>query len=126
MVKKKVAKKKVVKKKVVTPKGVPRTKKVTRGKKKVAKKVVEKKEKLGKEIGRVSGYFSHVGVAAIKLSGGVKVGDTVHIKGHTTDFKVTIGSMQIEGKKVVKAKKGDHIGIKVKEKVRPNDAVLLG
>ena len=154
MVKKKVVKKKVVKKKVVkkkklaTPKGVPRTKKVTRGKKKVmkkklvkkvvkkrsvkkkvvkkvVKKVAEKKEKLGKEIGRVSGYFSHVGVAAIKLSGGVKVGDKVHIKGHTTDFKVTVKSMQIEGKNVAKAKKGDHIGIKVKGKVRPNDAVLL-
>lgn len=79
----------------------------------------------GKEIGRISSYFSHVGVAAIKLSGKLKVGDKIKIKGHTTDFEVPIKSMQIERKDVKEAKKGDHIGIKVPEKVRPNDAVLL-
>ena len=78
-----------------------------------------------KEIGKISGYFSHVGVAAIKLSSGLKVGDKVHVKGHTTDFEVKIGSMQIEKSSVKAAKKGDHIGIKVPEKVRPNDRVLL-
>ena len=78
-----------------------------------------------KEIGRISGYFSHVGVAAIKLSSGLKVGDKVHVKGHTTDFEVKIGSMQIEKSSVKAAKKGDHIGIKVTDKVRPNDRVLL-
>jgi putative protease len=78
-----------------------------------------------KEIGRISGYFSHVGVAAIKLSSGLKVGDKVHIKGHTTDVEVKVGSMQIERTAVKAAKKGDHIGIKVPEKVRPNDAVFL-
>lgn len=78
-----------------------------------------------KEIGRVSSYFSHVGVAAIKLTGSLKVGDKVHVKGHTTDFEVPIGSIQIERKAVKSAKKGDHIGIKVSEKVRPNDKVFL-
>ncbi|HEA46399.1 MAG TPA: translation elongation factor-like protein [Candidatus Pacearchaeota archaeon] len=84
-----------------------------------------KKESEGKEIGRVSSYFSHVGVAAIKLSGSLKVGDNVSIKGHTTDLEVPVKSIQIERKEVKKAKKGDHIGIKVSEKVRPNDRVLL-
>ena len=78
-----------------------------------------------KEIGRISTYFSHVGVAAIKLSGKLKVGDKVHIKGHTTDFETKIGSIQINGKAVKEAKTGEHIGIKVSEKVRPNDAVFL-
>jgi len=78
-----------------------------------------------KEIGRVSSYFSHVGVAAIKLSGKLKVGDKVHIKGHTTDFEIAIEGMQIERKDIKQGKKGDHIGIKVPEKVRPNDAVLI-
>ena len=78
-----------------------------------------------KEIGRVSGYFSHVGVAAIKLSGSLKVGDKIHIKGHTTDLEQKISSMQIERKSVKEAKKGDHIGIKVPDKVRPNDSVFL-
>ena len=93
------------------------------GKKVVKKKVEKKEEKLGKEIGRVSSYFSHVGVAAIKLSGKLKVGDKIRIKGHTTDFEVAVKSMQIERKDVKEAKKGDHIGIKVKEKFRPNDSV---
>ncbi len=78
-----------------------------------------------KEIGKVSGYFSHVGVAAIKLSGRLKVGDKIHIKGHTTDFETTVGSMQIENKGVEEANSGDHVGIKVPEKVRPNDTVYL-
>jgi putative protease len=78
-----------------------------------------------KEIGVVSGYFSHVEVAAIKLSAKLKVGDKVHIKGHTTDFEVDVDGIQIEREPVKEAKKGAHIGIKVPEKVRPNDKVFL-
>ena len=78
-----------------------------------------------KEIGKVSGYFSHVGVAAIKLSNSLKVGDKIHIKGNTTDFEEEVKEMQIEKKEVKKAKKGNHIGIKVSEKVRPTDKVFL-
>ena len=83
-----------------------------------------KKEEL-KEIGRISSYFSHVSVAAIKLSDKLKIGDTIQIKGHTTDFEIPIKTMQIERKDVKKAKKGDHIGIKVPDKVRPNDKIFL-
>ena len=78
-----------------------------------------------KEIGKVSTYFSHVGVAAVKLSGKLKVGDKIHVLGHTTDFQQKVKSMQIENKSVNEAKKGDHIGIKVEEKVRPHDQVFL-
>ncbi len=78
-----------------------------------------------KEIGVVSSYFSHVSVAAIKLSDTLKVGNKVHIKGSTTDLEVKIGEIQIERKPVKQAKKGDHIGIKVPDKVRPNDKVFL-
>jgi len=78
-----------------------------------------------KEIGAVSSYFSHVEVAAIKLTGNLKVGDKIHIKGNTTDFETGIKEIQIEKEKVETAKKGDHIGIKVPEKVRPNDKVFL-
>ena len=78
-----------------------------------------------KEIGKVSSYFSHVEVAAIKLSASLKVGDKIHFKGHTTDFEQEVKGMQIEKEKIIKAKKGDHVGIKVAEKVRPNDKVFL-
>ena len=82
-------------------------------------------EKAEKEIGIVSGYFSNVEVAAIKLLGGLKIGDKIRIKGHTTDFETEIKSMQINNNYVKVAKKGDHIGIKVPDKVRPNDSVFL-
>lgn len=78
-----------------------------------------------KEIGVVSSYFSHVGVAAIKLSDTLKVGDKVHVKGNTTDFETKVGEIQIERKPIKQAKKGDHIGIKIPDKVRPNDKVFL-
>ena len=78
-----------------------------------------------KEIGIVSGYFSHVEVATIKLSENLKVGDKIHLKGHTTDFETEVKAIQIEKKSIEKAKAKDHIGIKVPEKVRPNDKVFL-
>jgi len=70
-----------------------------------------------KEIGIVSSYFSHLSVAAIKLLGKLKIGEKIHIKGNTTDFKTEVKEMQIERKSVKEAKKGDHIGIKVPDKV---------
>ena len=71
-----------------------------------------------KEIGVISNYFDHVQAAAIKLKTGLKVGDTIHVKGGEVDFEQTIDSMQINRKPVNKAKKGDEVGIKVNEKVR--------
>ena len=76
-----------------------------------------------KQIAKIFSYFTHVGVAAMKLDAPLKVGDTIHVKGHTTDFKQKVDSMQIDRKDVKAAKKGDDIGIKVKDRVRPNDVV---
>ena len=78
-----------------------------------------------KEIGSIITYFSHIEVAAIKLKGALKVGDEIHIKGHTTDFTQIVDSIQIDRKEVEKAKKGDEIGIKVVDKVRDSDSVYL-
>lgn len=75
------------------------------------------------EVGRVSDYFAKIGVAAIDLTGTLSVGDTIHIKGHTTDFTMTVDSIQIEHQNVEKANPGDSIGIKVKDRVRDNDIV---
>ena len=77
-----------------------------------------------KEIGKIAHYFSHVGVGVIEISGGeLKVGDTIAIKGHTTKLEQKIESMQIEHDVVEAAKKGDSVGTKVKERVRPGDKV---
>ena len=78
-----------------------------------------------KEIGKVSIYFNHANVAAVALSGNLKVGDKIHVKGHTTDFTTQVKSMQIEKKSVSSAKAGQHVGIKVPERVRPHDKVFL-
>lgn len=75
------------------------------------------------EIGKVASYYSSIMVAAIELKAPLAVGDKIHIKGHTTDFEQKVDSMQIEHKSVKKAKKGDSVGIKVKDRVRPNDLV---
>lgn len=75
------------------------------------------------KIGKVSKYFAHPEVAAIELEETVKIGDTIRVKGHTTDFEQEIESMQIQNESVKEAKPGDSIGVKVKERVRPNDLV---
>ncbi len=74
-------------------------------------------------IGVVDHYYSHLGVAAVVLEGNLKVGDTIHIKGHTSDFTQKVESIQIEHKNVPEAKKGDSIGITVKEHARDHDVV---
>ena len=75
------------------------------------------------EIGRVSDFFAHPVVAGIELSGTLKVGDKIHIKGHTTDMELDVGSMQINNANVEEAKAGDSVGIKVSDRVRRGDTV---
>ena len=74
--------------------------------------------KEGKLIGKVSHYFSHIGVAVIDLKDILKSGDTIRISGGETDFSQQVESMEIEHEKVNQAKKGDSAGLKVSQKVR--------
>ena len=80
----------------------------------------------GKEIqiGAVTHYFPHVKAgAAVIENGTLALGDTIHIKGHTTDFKQKVRSLQINRVPINEAKPGDEIGILVKSRVRINDKV---
>ena len=61
----------------------------------------------------------------IKVKKPISVGDTIWIKGATTDFKQRVDSMQIDHVAIQQAKKGDEIGVRVKDRVRGNDLVLL-
>ena len=74
-------------------------------------------------IGKVSDFFAHPVVAGIELTGTMKVGDTVHIVGHTTDIEFTVNSMQINNANVDQAKAGDSVGVKVSDRVRRGDTV---
>jgi len=76
------------------------------------------------EIGHITHYFGKIQVAAIELSEGeLSVGDTIHIKGHTSDFTQRIDSMQIDNESVDHAQKGQSIGIRVSEHARKHDKV---
>ena len=121
--KKKVKRAKGKKKKVVRKK--KKISKVKARKKKVVRKKVVKAKVKEKVLGVVDHFFGKISVAAIKIKAPIKVGDVIHIKGHTTDFTQKIDSMQIEHQNVLIAKNGDDIGIKVKEKVRDHDVVYL-
>jgi len=75
------------------------------------------------EIGKVGDFFAHPVVAGIELTGNLKVGDRIHIKGHTTDLELTVDSMQIDNVDVEEAKVGDSIGIKVSGRARRGDTI---
>ena len=74
-------------------------------------------------IGKVSDFFARPVVAGIELTATLKLGDKIHIKGHTTDLEFTVDSMQINNVDVSEAKAGDSVGIKVSDRVRGGDIV---
>ena len=74
-------------------------------------------------VGTVSHYYAHLGVAAIVLESTLKVGDVIHVRGHTSDFTQKVNSIEIGHHRVDKAGKGEDIGIKVIEHSREHDTV---
>jgi len=75
------------------------------------------------EVGRVTHFFTKISVAVIELTAPLAVGDTIAIKGPTTDLEQTVESMQIEHENVQRAEAGQSIGLKVAERVRERDIV---
>lgn len=76
-----------------------------------------------KPVGKVTHYFTNIGVAVIELEDELRVGDVIHIKGHTSDFEEKVASIQIEHQSVEKADVGQAVGLKVSQHVREHDAV---
>ena len=74
-------------------------------------------------VGKVADFFAHPVVAGVELTGSLKVGDRIRIKGHTTDLELVVDSMQIDNVNVEQAKAGDSVGIKVTDRVRAGDTV---
>jgi len=112
--------------KKVTKKPVKKAVKKAAKKKLIKKKPVIKKKPAKKEgnlVGLITHYFPHVQAAVIKLKGPLVMGDTVKIKGHTTDLTQAITSMQIDRVDISSAKKGDEIGLQVSTRVRQHDKV---
>jgi putative protease len=76
------------------------------------------------EIGTITHYFNKIGVAAIELTGTLSVGDTIHVKGHTSDWTQEVGSIQVEHETIEAGKVGDSIGIKVDGHAHVHDKVF--
>ena len=80
----------------------------------------------GDRIGIVTHYFSNISVAVVKIeSGHLRVGDTIHIRGHTTDIKQRIDSLQVDHKPVPEVGPNDDFGLKVSQHAREHDVVYL-
>lgn len=75
-------------------------------------------------VGKVTHYFDRIGVAVLALTEAVSVGDTIHFRGHSTDFEQKVDSLQIEHKNVAEAKPGQDVALKTTQKVHPNDGVF--
>lgn len=75
------------------------------------------------EIGRVTHYYNHLNVAVMRLTDSLKLGDKIHILGHSTDFTQRVGSMEVTHHAVVWVRPGDDVAIKVIEPVHEHDAV---
>jgi len=117
---KKTPKKAVNKKKKPVKKGLISKKRPAIKKKPLAKKSAKTE---GNLIGLITHYFPHVQAAVIKLRAPLSKGDTVKIKGHTTDITQFVTSMQIDRVDIQTAKKGDEIGLQVSSRVRQQDKV---
>ena len=77
------------------------------------------------KIGTVIHYWGKIGVAGVNISNGeLRIGDTIHIKGHTSDFTQAVESIQMENQSVEVASPGDEVGIRVVEQTREDDKVF--
>lgn len=108
--------KKTVKKKVAK-------KAVKKAKPKAAKAAPKVKQENKKKVGTITHFYNNINVGVISLSDTLKKGDTISIEGETTNFKQKVDSMQIDREEIKEAKKGQEIGMKVKDRVREHDIV---
>lgn len=76
-----------------------------------------------KLVGKVTHYYGKLGVAIVELEDDLQYGDNISIEGETTNIQETVDSMQIEHEAVKNAHRGDAVGLKVPDKVRPGDVV---
>ena len=110
----------------VRKKTVSKKRKASVPKRAVRRTAVAKVQKpLLEPMGRVTHYFPHVQAGVVKVTKGIlALGDTVHFKGHTTDFKQQVTSLQLNHQPIQKAGKGQEVGLQVKSRVRQHDLVF--
>ena len=77
----------------------------------------------GRLVGTITHFFGRISVGIIDLSDTLRVGETIRIKGPTTDLTQTVESMQIDHADVETAGPGDDVAVLVTENVRVGDKV---
>lgn len=85
--------------------------------------MLERSNAMEAEIGHVTHFFNRINVAVLSIREDLKIGDMIHILGHTTDFTQKVTSLQIQHKNVDSVKPGDDFAMKVIEPVREHDVV---
>ena len=75
------------------------------------------------EIGKVTHYYNHIGVAVLALTDSLKLGDLIHIFGHSTDLTQRVSSMEVEHHSIVWVKPGDNVAVRVNQPVHVHDVV---
>jgi putative protease len=78
-----------------------------------------------KQVGKITHYYGHLGVAAVALEDELRVGDTIHIKGHTSDWTQKVDQLQYEHQNVDRAVSGQVVGIRTIDHAREHDIVYL-
>jgi LytS/YehU family sensor histidine kinase len=114
--------KKIVARKKVARKKSPLKKSTKIGKKKVSRAVLPTQPE-GEVVGTITHYFPHVKAGVIQMSANLSLGDSILIKGHTTNFKQKVTSMQVNNQPIEAAKPQDEVGILVEKRVRQHDVV---
>lgn len=75
------------------------------------------------QIGKIIHYYDKIGVGVIRLERGLKGGDSIQVKGKTSDFEQTVESMQLDHKDAGSAKKGEEVAVKLNEKAKEGDVI---
>jgi hypothetical protein len=75
------------------------------------------------EIGVITHYWAHIGVAGVRLEAPIDVGDNIHVSGHSDDFEQTVDSIEVDHHKVLHADAGTEVGIAMVEHVHENDRI---
>lgn len=75
------------------------------------------------QIGKIIHYYDKIGVGVVRLEKGLKVGDTIHVKGGTSDFEQAVESMQVDRRNVDSGKKGEEVAVKLDGKAKEGDIV---
>lgn len=120
----KAAPKKAAVKKKTRAKAAPKTKPVTARAPAMPKPAVPAAPPGMERVGIVTHYYNHLSVAIVQLdTGSLRVGDMIHIKGHTSDFSQPVESLEIDHVHVNEARPGQSFGLRVKEHAREHDVV---